>query len=352
MTETQVSQFETSAGAQIFQIALNAFPGLIAFVYLVLVDDLCVLIDTGSNMESANIDLDQGFLEAGRMLGKPISFMDLTHIFISHAHIDHIAGLAYLTPKTKAKVVTSELDWKVVENYHERKVSISKEMRIFLTEAGLSEEGVQAMIDLYYTLGLVFDHARVDLTYQQLGMRLGPFRFLHVPGHYPGLTLIRLHDVVFTSDHVLTEITPHQGPERLSPYSGLSHYLDSLEKSKNWAKRCRLALPGHNDVIRDLGGRVSEIVRDHKRKLDIVLGCLTEKPDTIAGVSRQLFGETHGYNVLLAIEETGAHFEYLYQSGFIGISNLEEVERSKTPIAILYQCRRNKEELEQVYPNI
>ena len=55
-------------------------------------------------------------------------------------------------------------------------------------------------------------------------------------------------------------------------------------------------------------------------------------------ISQALFGEVHGYNVLLALEEAGAHVEYLYQRGQLGIENLDELESSPEPAPIRYRC--------------
>ena len=62
-----------------------------------------------------------------------------------------------------------------------------------------------------------------------------------------------------------------------------------------------------------------------------------EEPHTIAEVSQALFGEVHGYNVLLALEEAGAHVEYLYQRGLLGIENLEEAGEHR-PRPHPYRC--------------
>ena len=69
-----------------------------------------------------------------------------------------------------------------------------------------------------------------------------------------------------------------------------------------------------------------------------------DEPRTIAEGSHALFGEAHGYNVLLALEEAGAHVEYLYQRGLLEIENLEEVERAIQPLpSVIAACpaRRN-----------
>ncbi len=35
---------------------------------------------------------------------------------------------------------------------------------------------------------------------------------------------------------------------------------------------------------------------------------------------------------MLSVEEAGAHVEYLYQRGLLGISNLAEIEHGKEPL--------------------
>ena len=67
-------------------------------------------------------------------------------------------------------------------------------------------------------------------------MRLGPFEMLHVPGHCAGHVAIRLHDVLFSGDHVLERTSPHQSPERLTLSTGLDHYLKSLEALRSRAE--------------------------------------------------------------------------------------------------------------------
>ena len=79
----------------------------------------------------------------------------------------------------------------------------------------------------------------------------------------------------------------------------------------------------------------------HRQRLDRVLERL-EEPHTIAEVSQGLFGDVQGYNELLAIEEAGAHVEYLYQYGLLGVHNLAEVESHDEPVPIRYfRLKRN-----------
>jgi hypothetical protein len=66
---------------------------------------------------------------------------------------------------------------------------------------------------------------------------------------------------------------------------------------------------------------VDEIRASHEEPLHKVLD-LCATPTTIKNVSRSLFGVVRGYNVLLTLEETGAHVEYLHQHGELEVANL------------------------------
>jgi glyoxylase-like metal-dependent hydrolase (beta-lactamase superfamily II) len=167
-------------------------------------------------------------------------------------------------------------------------------------------------------------------------MRLGSFEMLHVPGHCAGHVVIRLHNILFSGDHVLGRISPHQSPERLTLYTGLGHYLDSLNLLEKWAGGSPLTLAGHDDPIPNLPMRLVEIRRGHAARLQLILEFLAE-PHTIADVSEQLFGSVNGYNTLLAIEEAGAHVEYLHQRGLLRIVNVDELEANDGPVVTRYR---------------
>ncbi len=230
-----------------------------------------------------------------------------------------------------------ELDLRNLTNYEERLAMVARRLRSFLFEAGVEAERVDQLIERYKITKSLYQSVRVDFTYEAIGMRLGPFEMLHVPGHCAGHVVIRLHDVLFSGDHVLDETSPHQSPEHLTLSTGLDHYLKSLAACASGRRNIRLTLGGHKDPIIDLHARIDEIERLHAERLEKTLW-LMEEPHTIAEVSQALFGEVHGYNVLLALEEAGAHVEYLYQRGLLGIENLEEVERACQPLPIRYRC--------------
>ena len=90
--------------------------------------------------------------------------------------------------------------------------------------------------------------------------------------------------------------------------------------------------------IQELDGRVGAIAAHHDRRLGQVLD-LCREPMTLLGVTLGLFGPREGYTRLLALEEAGAHVEYLFQRGELGIANLDEVSQQANPV-IRYETRR------------
>jgi glyoxylase-like metal-dependent hydrolase (beta-lactamase superfamily II) len=144
-----IREFRTSSGAEIYQLPLLAFPGLSGYAYLVFVGEYRVLIDTGSGIGQSNQHLEDGFRgvakvlrEKSRSSSTDFGFSDLTHILITHGHIDHIGGLTHIRPLTNAKIGIHELDKRILTNYEERLVVVARRLSQYLIEAGVPP-GVQ-----------------------------------------------------------------------------------------------------------------------------------------------------------------------------------------------------------------
>jgi glyoxylase-like metal-dependent hydrolase (beta-lactamase superfamily II) len=348
MVTQGVREFNTPCGARIFQLPLLAFPGLSGFAYLVFVDDYKVLIDTGSGFGESNRYLEEGFAEVADILHrnrqgvvKSFQVSDLTHILVTHGHIDHIGGLSYLRPLINARIGVHELDRRILTHYEERLTVVAHRLSDYLVEAGVPQDRKQQLLSMYHLTKSLFHSIDIDFTFEEIGMRLGPFEFLHVPGHCAGHVVIRLEDILFSGDHILDGTSPHQAPERLTLSTGLDHYLKSLQAVVDWAGDVRLTLCGHKEPIPDLPKRVDQIRELHRERLLKVLELLQES-GTIFEVSEILFGDVHGYNKLLAVEEAGAHVEYLYQRGLLEIANLSEYEKGDGPTPIRYKSFDSK----------
>lgn len=331
-----VTAFHTANGGSIYQLPVELFPGFWGFAYLALYKDYRVLIDTGSGFGDSNDHLSAGFRQAAELADRPLGMADLTHVLITHGHIDHFGGLNFVNANSDALLGVHELDRRIITNYEERLTVVALRLEEYLIEAGVSKHSRGDLLRMYQYTKALFRSVPVDFTYEAVGMRVGPFIIQHVPGHCAGHVVIRLHDVLFSGDHVLEGTSPHQAPERLTLSTGLEHYLQSLKSLEPLAEEIKITLGGHKKPIVDLSARLKGLSDLHAERLSNVLGLLVE-PKTIAEISKELFGEVNGYNVLLALEETGAHVEYLYQRGMIEIDNLEELESNHEPVSIRYR---------------
>lgn len=320
MRELTPGFFESSGGAGIHRLPLEVFPGFWAYVYVVQKDEFCVLIDAGSGTEHSHQHLLDGLQK------RDLRPSDLTHILLTHAHIDHYGGLSRLRPITDAKIGVHELDLQTVAHHEARLALIGNRLASFLAETGLAEERRGQLLDIYLFTKAIYQSVRVDFSYEAEAMRLGPFDFIHLPGHCPGHVAIRVDDVVFCGDMVVEGVTPHLSPESITPYSGLDHYLDSLARLQRWAKDARLFLNGHNEAITDLPSQIEATKANILRRMGRAVEALSESL-TIEAVCTGIYGETNGYNQLLVIEKTGAYIEYLYEHGMIGITNPDELQQ-------------------------
>ena len=314
--------FQSAGDAKIQRLPLEVFPNFWAYVYVVQKEDYCVLIDTGSGTHTSHENLLEGLKQAG------IHLSDLTHILLTHAHIDHFGGLSKLRSLTAAKIGVDELDLQTVAHNEARLALIGRRLASFLVESGLAEDARDQVLSMHGLSEGIYHSTPLDFTYEAADMRLGAFEFIHLPGHCPGHVAIRVDDVVFCGDMVVEGVTPHLSPESIEPYSGLGHYLDSLVRLQQWAKHARLILNGHDHEITDLSAQIQLTKQNILRRMSKAIEALSQ-PLTVAEACRAVYGEAGGYNQMLVIEKTGAYVEYLYQHGLIVIVNAGEVEQGK-----------------------
>lgn len=325
-----VTRFDTTDGRCIYCFQVQAFPTLMANIYVIDDGDELTLVDCGSGLERSNQELLAGFEALRETFDAPLSLERLDRIVITHAHMDHFGGLPFVRQFSRAPVGVHVLDRRVLSNYEERLVVASRRLETFLERAGVGPEQRQKLMSMYLFAKGVYRSTEVQVLLEESAATLPGMQILHVPGHCPGQVCLRLDDVLLTADHVLSHTTPHQAPETITLNMGLGHYLQSLDKIAA-LDGVRLALGGHEGPMQDLRGRIGEIKGLHETRLQRVLEICAE-PRTIAGISRLLFGQVNSYHVLLALEETGAHVEYLYQRGELLAVNLEEIERARNAV--------------------
>jgi glyoxylase-like metal-dependent hydrolase (beta-lactamase superfamily II) len=322
MSAASYSVFPTFSGAKIHRLPLQVFPNFWAYAYLVFLDGQRILIDTGSGTEASHQDLLNGLQQAG------ISPADLTHILITHAHIDHFGGLARLKPLSGAKIGCHNLDVQTVAHHEARLALISRRLASFLAESGLAKEDVDSLLSIYRFTKTLYRSVPVDFVYSEMAEYVPALEMTHLPGHCPGHVAMRLNEVVFIGDMLVEGVTPHLAPESLNPYGGVEHYLASLSQLQRFAEGADLFLSGHNDAFFNLAERIHITRQNILRRMERLLEALA-RPLTIVEACRAVYGEMSGYNQLLIIEKTGAYIEYLYEHGMIEVTNFEQVEQGE-----------------------
>ncbi len=327
-----VKRFVASNGVRIYRIPCQVFKELTARVYLLLGAGPPTLVDTGSGQGESTRDVLAGLDAVRTEFGESVRPTDLKRILITHGHVDHVGGLWDLLKITDAEVGIHPLDRRAVTAPQERAVVGKRRLKNFLQEAGVEPERWETLIGKTrygrdrrgsIPVGISLDD----------GKQLDGMQFIHVPGHAPGHVCTVVGDVLLSADHVLARTVPQPWPESMIRYTGLGHYLDSLDK----VRRCGgfdLALAGHEPVIRDVYKRIDAIRATHFRRLQRMVGVLQDAgcPLSIDEIATSMYSPKPGFHAVLALTDVGARVEYLHQRGQLTVANLEEVQQEENPV--------------------
>lgn len=271
-----------------------------------------LIIDTGFNRPECWEDLYGGLKELKVDLSR-------ASLFLTHLHGDHI-GLANRLAGLGCTVYMSRTDYE----YFGRSLSgngwHSLELR-FLEEgfperdAAANQANNQAVI---YAPDAVFPAVPVE-DGDRLSFAGMPFTAIMTPGHTKGHLCLyqEEHQVMFTGDHVLFDITPNITCW-LNMADALADYLDSLDKIKRYP--VKLALPAHRESSMPMQARVDQIKAHHEVRLRHVMDILRKEPGLSAfEVARRLPWSMRGRvwedfpatAKWFAMGETLSHIDYL-----------------------------------------
>src|SRR6266403_1697392 len=281
----QVEKFVSRSGISVYGMPVETFPGHVNNIYLIVDGGTLTLVDVGSGTEDSIKGLRRSFDEVRMRFGERVSLDEVGHF----------------TRETGARVWVHELDARVLSRFEERMVLASKDMGVFLERAGVTAELKGELETMYRFSKASFKSVTIDGVVKDGQQIINGYRVHHTPGHCPGQICLEVDDLLFTADHVLSRITPHQSPASITPFCGLELYLQSLDKVRRLGG-VRLALPGHEAPIDELGERIGAIAAHHDRRLGQVLDICRDSK-TLLGVSLALFGPREGYTRLLALEE-------------------------------------------------
>jgi glyoxylase-like metal-dependent hydrolase (beta-lactamase superfamily II) len=327
-----VKRFVSNTDIRIYRIPCDVLPDLSGRVYLIAGAGPATLVDTGSGRGDSTRQVLEGIHTVRRDFGESIAAGDIHRILITHGHIDHFGGLAELAAKTNAQVAAHCLDAHLISAFEERALVRRKLLEAFLHQAGVAPRRQEELLAACGYVSHQRESVPVDLLLED-GAELDGLKFVHTPGHSPGHVCIAVGDVLLAGDHILARTVPQQWPESTAAYTGLGHYLESLEKVRRMGG-FRVTLGGHEPPVRDLPARIDEIRLTHTRRLERLVDIVRRAPGplTMDEMTTKMYSHQQGFFYMLALSDVGARVEYLYDRGHLAVANLDEVRRQKHPV--------------------
>jgi glyoxylase-like metal-dependent hydrolase (beta-lactamase superfamily II) len=327
-----VKKFVSNTGVRIYRIPCQVFEGLSARVYLLLGAGPPTLVDAGSGQGESTRQILAGIDSVRTRFGEPVRAGDINRIILSHCHIDHVDGLPELLPHTSAQVAIHPLDRRAVVSRREYMVVGDSRLGTFFQEAGVDPARRRQLLQASHLNRNPIESVPIALSLAD-GEELDGLRIIHTPGHSAGHVCIAVGNILLSADHILAQTVPQQWPESMAAYTGIGHYLESLDKIAR-IPGFELTLAAHEQAIHDVYARIVTIRGAHKRRLDRLLETLRKlrQPLSVDDITRHLYPEISGFRAFLAVTDVGSRVEYLHQRGQLIVANLDDVERQQTPV--------------------
>jgi len=249
--------------------------------YLIGSRDIAV-IDPGP-MSTAHLNAILGSLEPGQQI---------THILVTHTHLDHSPLARPLADATGAQVLA----------YGE---ALSGRSAIMQDLAQAGEIGG----------GEGVDHAFFpDSTLEDGDTVTGDgwhLEVLHTPGHIGNHVCFAMNDICFTADHVMGWASSLVSP----PDGDLTDFLASCAKlqTRGW----RVFYPGHGALVEDPGARLDWLVAHRLGREASILAALQDGAATPAQLAARIYTETPAALLGAATRNVLAHLVDLYGKNLV-----------------------------------
>lgn len=281
--------------------------------YIIRTPDRSLVIDTGFNRPECEEKFFAGLRELDIDLEK-------TDVLITHLHSDHCGLMAPLAEKG-ARILIGEREGNDIMSFEND--AYWEKFRNHVHMYGADEEG----LELAEHPGYRFRPQPIkNFTPLNAGEVLGyagyELEVLSVPGHTKGHIALyeKEHGFLFSGDLVLDKITPtitFWGFEQ----DILQVYMDTIRRVEKL--KINKVLTGHRALLSDFGKRADELIKHHERRLDEIVGILSDGEKTVCRVAALMSWDITAKNwddfprsqKWFALGEAMSHLEHLYCTG-------------------------------------
>lgn len=188
----------------------------------------------------------------------------ITHIFVTHAHLDHSGGASALARETGAPIL----------GFGPAEAGRSGLMQRLADEGALAGgEGLDRAFapDIALADGSTVSCDEWSLT------------ALHTPGHFAGHLAFQLGDAILCGDVVMgwssTLISPPDGD--------LGDYFRTLARLES--RGARSLLPAHGDPIPNPAARLAELAAHRRARTGQIMAALRDGPATARALAQRLY---------------------------------------------------------------
>jgi len=274
-------------------------------VYLLPCPDGWMLIDTGLASPECHSALTSAMVESG------VAPEHLKHIVLTHMHPDHCGLAPQLRDRSGATVWMHRADADLLMQLKTTTRTLEQ------LDAGMREAGTplalrNTVLQNYERVSQIFPALSPD-QYLEDGMQLeswvGPLEVVWTPGHSPGHCCLYAREakLLFSSDHVIEDITPHVG--WMPGEDMLAQYLNSLDRLEKLD--VERILPAHGMPFSGLREWSEQTRNHHAKRLEEIEGHLQDGARTADDLVRRLWPrELRPLDYQLAVTEVLAYLEH------------------------------------------
>jgi glyoxylase-like metal-dependent hydrolase (beta-lactamase superfamily II) len=275
-------------------------------VYLVVDGGQGALIDAGYPDEGS-VKLRLEYLQgmAGPSAGSGQA-LKLSHIIVTHHHIDHCGGAHALRQATGARICLHPTEARLLADWRSDAAA----------DVDIPSEP-QTMAERLHAWRRATAQASADRlvqgrdTIQVGGLTI---EVIDTPGHTLGSICLYLRDegVLFTGDTVLGLGTVAILPP---PHGDMAFYMQSLERLKGY--QATLLCPGHGPLVRDVARKLQELIDHRQERERQMLAAIAQGQGRLEALLADIYPELDRRLVGLARGQLLAHLAKLEGEGKI-----------------------------------